>query len=435
MAEYVINLLGNICELFIILFFLKDNYKPRVKKAVFIPLCVVFTLFQFLNTNLFLGKPPLVIFGSIFFILFVTLLYNIKWLYRILYIFFVYLINALAEIIVAMTLTAVFKIDVSFMQETTLLFAICTLTSKFLTYVFVLFTKKKLFNSDVNSIKQKIVLVLLLPISSFFILVVMMRCCYQINEPEFHFIVLIASIILVTANIAVFYIIDKQNELIETKEKLLFTEKHINNQVIHYQDLYKYQNEMRIFRHDIRNRLVSLIGLLKQSQTEKAISEMESNLNWINEMNDNIVNSGNPVIDAILQSKLRDAKEKGISIEIFIRFSADVEIDEIELGIILGNALDNAIEAVEKITDGENKTIQFKLISTKDRISISIENPVKDNVDVNNLSTTKANKFFHGYGVERIKQIARKYDGFANFTCENSIFTTNINMANIKPKK
>lgn len=215
----------------------------------------------------------------------------------------------------------------------------------------------------------------------------------------------------------------------------MFTEKHINNQVIHYQDLYKYQNEMRIFRHDIRNRLVSLIGLLKQSQTEKAISEMESNLNWINEMNDNIVNSGNPVIDAILQSKLRDAKQKGISIEIFIRFSADVEIDEIELGIILGNALDNAIEAVEKIADGENKTIQFKLISTKDRISISIENPVKDNVDVNNLSTTKANKFFHGYGVERIKQIARKYDGFANFTCENSIFTTNINMANIKPKK
>ena len=192
---------------------------------------------------------------------------------------------------------------------------------------------------------------------------------------------------------------------------------------------------MRIFRHDIRNRLVSLIGLLKQSQTEKAISEMESNLNWINEMNDNIVNSGNPVIDAILQSKLRDAKQKGISIEIFIRFSADVEIDEIELGIILGNALDNAIEAVEKITDGENKTIQFKLISTKDRISISIENPVKDNVDVNNLSTTKVNKFFHGYGVERIKQIARKYDGFANFTCENSIFTTNINMANIKPKR
>lgn len=435
MAEYVINLLGNICELFIILFFLKDNYKPRVKKAVFIPLCVIFTLFQFVNTNLFLAESLLVIFGSITFIFLVTLLYNIKWIHRFLFSLFIFILNAISEAIVGLTLAYIFKIDISYMQETAILFAICTLTSKFLTYIFVLFTKKRWFKADVQSIRQNIFLTLLLPISSFLILIIFMRCCYQIKDNSFHIMILIASVMLAFANIAVFYIIGKQNELIETKEKLLFTEKHINNQVIHYQDLYKYQNEMRIFRHDIRNRLVSLIGLLKQSQTDKAISEMESNLNWINEMNDNIVNSGNPVIDAILQSKLRDAKQKGISIEIFIRFSADVEIDEIELGIILGNALDNAIEAVEKVPDGENKTIQFKLISTKDRISISIENPVKDNVDVNNLSTTKANKFFHGYGVERIKQIARKYDGFANFTCENSIFTTNINMANIKPKR
>lgn len=435
MAEYVINLLGNICELFIILFFLKDNYKPRVKKAVFIPLCVVFTLFQFVNTNLFLAESPLVIMGALVFTFLVTLLYDLKWIYRVLFSFFIFVLNSVSELVVGMSLGYLFDIDISYTQEKTIVFAICTLTSKFFAYIFVLFTKKKWLKKNVQSIRQNILLALLLPVSTFIILIVLLRCCYQINENSFHIMVLVASIILVFANIAVFYIIDKQNELIETKEKLLFTEKHINNQVIHYQDLYKYQNEMRIFRHDIRNRLVSLIGLLKQSQTDKAISEMESNLNWINEMNDNIVNSGNPVIDAILQSKLRDAKQKGISIEIFIRFSADVEIDEIELGIILGNALDNAIEAVEKIADGENKTIQFKLISTKDRISISIENPVKDNVDVNNLSTTKANKIFHGYGVERIKQIARKYDGFANFTCENSIFTTNINMANIKPKK
>lgn len=435
MAEYVINLLGNICELFIILFFLKDNYKPRVKKTVFIPLCVVFTLFQFVNTNLFLKESVLVVIFSLAFIFAVTLLFKLKMWQNIIYTAFIYLILALSEASLGMILSLGFNIGISDIQSSSLLFAIGTLSSKFFAYVFILFTKAKRFQIKDKPFKHNVLWVFLLPIASILIMLLFLRCCYQIEDTGFQVITLITSVILAFANIAIFHIIDKQNELIETKEKLLFTEKHINNQVIHYQDLYKYQNEMRIFRHDIRNRLVSLIGLLKQSQTEKAIQEMESNLNWINEMNDNIVNSGNPVIDAILQSKLRDAKEKGISIEIFIRFSADVEIDEIELGIILGNALDNAIEAVEKIADGENKTIQFKLISTKDRISISIENPVKDNVDVNNLSTTKVNKIFHGYGVERIKQIARKYDGFANFTCENSIFTTNINMANIKPKK
>lgn len=435
MAEYVINLLGNICELFIILFFLKDNYKPRVKKAVFIPLCVVFTLFQFVNTNLFLAESVLVVIFSLAFTFAVTLLFKLKMWQNIIYTAFIYLILALSEVSLGMILSLGFNIGISDTQSSSLLFAIGTLSSKFFAYVFILFTKAKRFQIKDKLFKHNVLWVFLLPIASILIMLLFLRCCYQIEDTGFQVITLITSVILAFANIAIFYIIDKQNELIETKEKLLFTEKHINNQVIHYQDLYKYQNEMRIFRHDIRNRLVSLIGLLKQSQTDKAIQEMESNLNWINEMNDNIVNSGNPVIDAILQSKLRDAKQKGISIEIFIRFSADVEIDEIELGIILGNALDNAIEAVEKIADGENKTIQFKLISTKDRISISIENPVKDNVDVNNLSTTKVNKIFHGYGVERIKQIARKYDGFANFTCENSIFTTNINMANIKAKR
>lgn len=87
MAEYVINLLGNICELFIILFFLKGNYKPRVKKAVFIPLCVVFTLFQFVNTNLFLAESPLVIMGALVFTFLVTLLYDLKWIYILILLF------------------------------------------------------------------------------------------------------------------------------------------------------------------------------------------------------------------------------------------------------------------------------------------------------------------------------------------------------------
>lgn len=434
MAEYVINLLGNCCELFIILFFLKDNYKLRIKKRFAIPLCGLFLMFQFISNNLFLGESSLVIFVSIIFVFLVSLIYEMKLLHRVLSIFFLFLIIGFSEIIVT-TLLSVFNVDIKFIQNTPLVFAITTLAAKFLAYILVLFTKAKRFKIKDDSIKNNTLWAFLLPIASILIILLFLRCCYQIDDNGFNIITLITSIVLIIANIAIFHIIDKQNELIETKEKLLFTEKHINNQVIHYQDLYKYQNEMRIFRHDIRNRLVSLIGLLKQSQTEKAISEMESNLNWINEMNDNIVNSGNPVIDAILQSKLRDAKEKGIAIDIFIRFSADVEINEIELGIVLGNALDNAIEAVEKVSDDVNKTIQFKLISTKDRISISIENPVKENVDVNNLSTSKLNKIFHGYGVERIKQIARKYDGFANFTCEDKYFTVNISIANIEPKR
>lgn len=67
MADYIINLSGNICELLIALYFFKGRYEPRVNKAVFSMLCIVFTLFQFLNTNLFLAKSPLVSLCSVIF--------------------------------------------------------------------------------------------------------------------------------------------------------------------------------------------------------------------------------------------------------------------------------------------------------------------------------------------------------------------------------
>lgn len=430
MAEYIINLFGNVCELLIILFFLKDNYKPRFKKTIFIPLCIVFVLFQFLNTNIFLSESPLVILGSLVFIFLVTLLHNIKWQYKVLFVLFIYLINALSETIVGMIFAMVFHLDISYMQETTLLFAVCTIISKFLTYIVILITKRKKFKTDIQLLNQNVISIYLLPIASFLIMILILRCCYQINDTVFHTLTLVASIVLVIANIAVFYIIDKQNELIETKEKLLFAELHINNQLLHYQELNKHQSELRMFRHDIKNRLLSLMALVKDGQSDKALQIMESNLDWLDEMNSNIVNSGNPVVDAIIQAKLHSAKDKNISLQIYTKLAEEIAIDELELGIVLGNALDNAIEAVERNSGNGNKYVSLNLMSTDGRISISVSNPVEKEVDTEKLTTLKADKEKHGHGIKSIKTIAQKYDGIVLLSCENKIFNANINLAN-----
>ncbi len=353
-----------------------------------------------------------------------------EWSNRILYTIFMYLILALPEAIIGMALSLIFNVDVAYLQGVPTMFATCTLTSKFLSYIFVLITKKRKFKLDSNSPKQNIFWIYTLPIASVFIMLLFLSCCYIIEELSFQIITLVSSIVLAFANIAVFYIIDKLNELIETKEKLLFAEKHINNQVIHYQELYKYQNELRIFRHDIRNRLLSIIGLIKENETEKALQTMESSLDWLNQKTNNIINSGNPVIDSILQSKINSAKNKEILIDVFIRLAANIKIDEIELGIVLGNVLDNAIEAVENISKDMNKDIELKLITTEDRISISVKNSVENDLDVDNLLTTKPNKEMHGYGIKSIHAIAHKYDGMVLFSCENNIFTVNINLGN-----
>lgn len=430
MADYIINLLGNCCELFIILFFLTERYKTKLPKYIFVFLCVFFTIFQFLNTNLFLSKSNFVILGSLLFIFLVTLLFPINIFQRLLFTLFLYLINALSEAIIGMTLSLLFNVDISYLQSNTVIFATCTVTSKFLSYIFVLITRKRRFKLDSESQKQNVFWIYSLPVASVFIMLLFLRCCYIIEEFSFQIITLVSSIILAFANIAVFYIIDKLNELIETKEKLLFAELHISNQVLHYQELNKHQTELRIFRHDIKNRLVSLMALIKEDQTDKALQIMEKNLNWLDEMNNNIINSGNPIIDAILQSKLHVAKEKQVFLQISTKLAEEIIIDELELGIVLGNALDNAIEATEKLINNERKFVNLTLMSTEGRISISVTNPVADNIDTKRLTTSKKDKERHGYGIKSIQTIAQKYDGIALFTCEDKVFNVNINMAN-----
>lgn len=428
-ANYIINLMGNLCELFILHFFFK-NFKTKYTKNKTIILSIIFMMIQFVNTNLFLSKSYFIILGTFLFCFFISLLYENSWLNRILFSLFLYLILALPEIIIGMTLSLIFKIDISYTQNNILIFAICTLTSKFLSYVFVLITQKRNFKLEYSSSKQTILWIYSLPIASLLIMILFLRCCYQIDDFGFQIITLISSIVLTFANITVFYIVDKQNEFIETKEKLLFAEKHINSQIIHYEELYNHQSELNKFRHDIKNKFIALIGLLKNGHTQKAMEIMEENIGWLEENSHNIVNSGNPVIDAILQSKLHYAQSKGISIIISTKLIAKIHIDEIELGIVIGNALDNAIEAIEKCSNINHTHIHFNLISTEDRISISINNPVEQNIDPDNLQTTKKDKTSHGYGIKSMETIAKKYDGMVFFSCEDMIFTVNINLGN-----
>ena len=409
MAEYLINFVGNCCELFIVIFFLKGNYTLRVKKKVAVPLCGLFLIFQFVTNSLFLGESILVVFTCLSFVFLVMFLFEMKMWQRIIYAILIYVVIGFAEVIIATALSIGFDIDISYIQNNNIVFAIGTLSSKFLAYAFILFSKVKRFAVKNESFKLSFVSVFLLPIASILIMLVFLRSCYQINDTGFFILSLITSIVLISANIAIFYIIDKQNDLIKTKEKLFFTETHINSQITHYEELYRHQTELRTFKHNIKNIFISLMGIIKEGDTEKALSSMQCNLDMLDETNKNIVNTGHPITDAILQSKLHDADKNGINLKISTKLTEKIIVDELELGIVLGNALDNAIEATEKLEKISEKTILFDMITSAERIIITIENPVNGNTNPGKLTTTKKDKLNHGYGINSIKTIAKKY--------------------------
>ena len=431
MAEYLINLSGNICEVLIIHFFY-STFEKKFSKKTTVALSVLFTAFQFMNNNLFLGKSVLVMLGSTLFGFLVSLLYDVKWSSRFFYSILLLIIFGAPEMIIGTVLTAVFGVDLSAQYASPVVFETGTLVSKFFAYAIVLVIRKRRFKIEGIVSKQSFFLLYILPAFSVLVLLFFLKVCYSTDNADAQLMSLASSAVLTLANISIFYIIDKLNELIETKEKLDFAELHIHNQLLHYRELNKHQNELRIFRHDIKNRLLSLMALVKDGKSDKALQIMENNLNWLEEMNSNIINSGNPVVDAIIQAKLHIVKDKGITFQISTKLAEEIRIDELELGIVLGNALDNAIEAVEKNTAANKKRISLSLMSADGRISISVSNPVEAEINTERLCTAKPDKDKHGYGIKSIKTIAEKYEGIVLFTCDNGIFEANINLSNKK---
>lgn len=105
----------------------------------------------------------------------------------------------------------------------------------------------------------------------------------------------------------------------------------------------------------------------------------------------------------------------------------NIKIDPVDWCIIFGNALDNAIEACEKIEDNR-KFISLKLMSRSNTFIVKIINSSKDDfiVEKKRYLTTKKNKDEHGIGMNSIKNAIEKYDGILNIRYEKNLFEVSI---------
>ncbi len=300
---------------------------------------------------------------------------------------------------------------------------------KFITFIIIYFISKKIGKIDLGVSKGLSSLLFIQPIATVFVTLVIYKCTYEVRSiPTFLYTAV--AVLMIASNLVTLFLIYRQKDYVESKARLTFADEQIKNQLTHYEELYRYQSEIRTFRHDIKNKLLSVSGLLADNQIQTAIDAIKGEVDFLDEANNGIINSGNPAIDAVLQSKLLVAERKGINLSYSVKISDKINIDLLELGVLIGNALDNALEATEALENDADKTIFASIITMGGRIVISVENPVKTEVDTKRIVTAKADKNNHGYGIKSIRSIAQKYDGDAFVSCDGNIFTISINICN-----
>lgn len=251
---------------------------------------------------------------------------------------------------------------------------------------------------------------------------------YKFNDFYNEFLIILFCLILL--NIIQYYIIiyiSKKN-IDEKNMALMHTQIEMQENNIH--NLEKQYNEITKIRHDMKNYLSCALNLAKKSDDNKELIEYLKNLskNKIDSVVD-YVQINRRILSIIINSKIGVAKSKNINVRCLI-MSELKNISDIDIGILIANLFDNAIEACEK---NKNKSeIVIKIWESGSYYCIKIVNTVETDILINNpnLVTSKKNKKIHGIGISSVRDIVHKYNGIMNFEQKSDKFYVYISLNN-----
>lgn len=265
------------------------------------------------------------------------------------------------------------------------------------------------------------------PLSSALVLV--LQHALIINNPiqnkTLYYFLLVGDLALLVSNMVVFDYIDSLYENTLEKSKNDHANKLIEIQTAQYRSMVESSYKLRKVKHDFRNFCVGLVYELEAGETKSVIEK----LNKVYEKA-SIINTGaKNVIETLIHIKTEEAAKKDVSISFNGCKLPKLRFSDVDLAIILGNAIDNAVEAAEKVK--VNRIVNIFVTFNNDIIIIKITNPVIENIDTQKMITTKHDKASHGFGIISIKQLVDKYSGEVMFKCSDLIFTTSIIMSNI----
>ena len=215
------------------------------------------------------------------------------------------------------------------------------------------------------------------------------------------------------------------------ERRRLQAERHLMDGRLAALDAYRESGEnLRVLRHEVKNQYAYIKLLLENHDYERAEEffgemSMRANPTFLH------VNSGNRLVDDIVNLELSRATAAGVDVDSRIAVPPELPYEEIDLASLLMNLLDNAIEACARVPAGE-RCVRLGILAAQGSLIVSVSNPAAKaplTAENGSLRTTKSDADLHGYGTAIVKKIAEKYDGVTDFTYEDGVFTAKVMLA------
>ena len=216
------------------------------------------------------------------------------------------------------------------------------------------------------------------------------------------------ALVILGINVVIYYFFIKINSDYQAKIKSEIQkqnyEQQISSQSKHIDEILAMQKQIKKFRHDSSHHFTALKGFFINNQNNDGVTYIEKINNELEKSE--IIDTGNTAFDAIISAKKVLAESKNIEFALKIQIPEKLQVDAVDLCVIFGNALDNAIEACEKIET--RRTINVSAIYDDCQLICKITNTALSSTS--DLQTTKSDKENHGFGLDNIKQALSKYN-------------------------
>ena len=181
-------------------------------------------------------------------------------------------------------------------------------------------------------------------------------------------------------------------------------------------ELLIYQNKQELYTkqgkrlHEYKNQLLTISDMLEQGLVSQTLQYTQGLTGEIGKALERIY-TNHPVVDAILNMKRQEALNRGVNVNLMCGDLRDMILKEDEIIILLGNLLDNAIEAAEKC-ESEGMVL-VRIVREKRQLVITVKNSYAGQLHLEDsrLMTSKLDEENHGYGLAAIQDIAGRYDG------------------------
>ncbi|MPW26373.1 GHKL domain-containing protein [Alkalibaculum sp. M08DMB] len=413
MIYIISNIFGTyiICK-FMSVFFERKEANKKLELFSYTVYYIVMTIIYF-KINI----PIVTMLFNIIAFMGLSMLYKANIKKRILAIALIYLILICIELIVIMLLSGM-HFTIFSKNEYTLSYSLIVL--KIVSYLVVLILNKyKNIKMGERVPFSYWVCLLLIPLSSLYIILILFQAQGLLIEQ-----VILGIVFILLINFATFHLYDAISSTLSDK----MHKKLIAQQNMYYDTQFNLMKSSlkatKIFKHDLMNHLSVIYTLVANEEKEASIKHICNMIEVCNDEN-KFADSGNINIDSILNFKLQESKQKNIPIFLDLYIPEKMDIPSFDLAVILGNLLDNAIKAVSELE--EERYININIKYDKGRFIVNVENPFCGKLlkDGNEYLTTKKNKHNHGIGLDSIKIVLQKYDGFMEIKhIENIFFVT-----------